>query len=545
MGVPTADYVIVGAGSAGCALASRLSEDRANRVVVIEAGGRGRHRDVVIPIAFGNQFRTRLDWDLCTEPEPGCDGRSLYVPRGKGLGGSSSMNAMLYVRGRPLDYDLWEERGAAGWGWEGVFPYFLRSENNERGASAHHAVGGPLNVADQRSPRKLTGRFLAAAEAAGIPLVDDCNGPVQDGATIAQVTQRNGRRWSAGDAYMCPAMRRPNVDVVTRALVEAVELEGDRATAVRYRDRRGRPQVVSAAREIILSAGTIGSPQLLMLSGIGPAEHLREHGIDVAVDLPGVGANLQDHPFNIFAYEVEDGSLADAQHPKALAEWLMRRSGPLTSTVAEAFAFVRSRPGLPAADLQLHFAPTYFVEHGASGFEGHAITLCPTLISPRARGRLSLRSADPADKPRILTNSLTDDQDVAALIAGARTAREIAASGPLAEVIRRELEPGPDVEADGELEADLRRRAELLYHPVGTCAMGDGQDAVLDAELRVRGVENLRVADASVMPVIPGGNTNAPSIMVGERAADLVRGLIGVPDRAARRDPAPASGRSR
>jgi choline dehydrogenase-like flavoprotein len=484
----------------------------------------------MIPAAFGKQFHTKLDWDLATDPEPGCDGRSLYIPRGKGLGGSSSMNAMLYVRGRPLDYDLWEKHGAAGWGWEGVRPYFMRSENNERGASEHHAVGGPLNVADERSPRSLTRRFLAAAEASGVPRVDDYNGPEQDGASPVQVTQRNGRRWSAADAYLRPAMKRDNLEVVTGALVEGVELQGGRATGVAYRDRRGRRQVAEAAREVILSAGAIGSPQILMLSGIGPAEHLREHGIDVAVDLPGVGGNLQDHPFLLGVWEVGEGSLADADKPKALLEWLLRRSGPLTSSVAEAFAFVRSRAGLPAPDLQFHFAPAYYVDHGAGTFEGHAMSFGPVLVTPRARGRVSLRSADPADKPRILTNTLTDPEDVAAMVAGARLMREIAASEPLASVARRELFPGPGVsDDDGDLEADLRRRVELLYHPVGTCSMGDGEDAVLDAELRVRGVEGLRVADASVMPVIPGGNTNAPAIMVGERAADLVRGLVRAP----------------
>src|SRR5919201_543406 len=521
-----ADYVIVGAGSAGCVLASRLTEDPSLRVLLIEAGGKSKHPNVAIPAAFAKQFKTKLDWDYSTEPEPGCANRSIYVPRGKGLGGSSSMNAMLYVRGRPLDYDLWESQGCPGWGWNDVRPFFLRAENNERGASEHHAVGGPLNVADERSPRKLTGRFLAAAEAAGIPRIDDYNGPEQDGAALVQVTQRNGRRWSSADAYLRPHTGRQNLEVVTRAQVLRVELENGRAVGVRYRDRRGREQLARAEREVVLAAGTIGSPQLLMLSGIGPADHLREVGVPVAHDLPGVGQNLHDHPYVVCIWESVVGeSLYGADKPGPLLEWIARRSGPLTSTVAEAFAFVRSRPGLPAPDLQYHFAPAYFNDNGFDELDGHAFTFGPVLVSPRSRGRLWLRSANPDDKPHILTNSLTEPEDVQALVAGVKLAREIAASGPLAEAAAREIFPGPEVgDSDEELAEDLRRRVELIYHPVGTCKMGSGDDAVVDAELRVRGVEGLRVADASIMPVIPGGNTNAPAIMVGERASDLIRG---------------------
>ncbi len=491
-------------------------------------GGSARHPNVAIPAAFAKQFRTRLDWEFDTEPEPHCDGRSLFVPRGKGLGGSSSMNAMLYVRGRPLDYDRWAAAGAAGWGWEDVRPYFLRAENNERGASEHHAVGGPLNVADERSPRPLTARFLAAAEAAGIPRIDDYNGPEQDGAALAQVTQRNGRRFSANDAYLRPARGRDNLTVLTGASAQRIELSGGRATGVRVRDRLRRARTVRAGREVILCGGAFGSPQLLMLSGIGPAAHLREHGIDVVVDVPGVGQNLQDHPYVVCIWDsVAGGSLLGADRPKALAEWLLRRSGPLTSTVAEAFAFVRSRPGLPAPDLQYHFAPAYFNDNGFDEYDQHAFTFGPVLVSPRSRGTVRLRSADPADKPRILTNSLADPEDVAALVAGVKLAREIAATEPMAAAAGRELFPGADVVDEADIEADVRRRVELLYHPVGTCAMGSGDDAVLDPELRVRGVEGLRVVDASVFPVIPGGNTNAPTIMVAERAADLIRGRVG------------------
>ena len=522
------DYVVVGAGSAGCVLAARLSEDSSSRVLMLEAGGPDRSPNIKIPAAFAKQFRTKIDWDYSTGPEPGLDGRELFVPRGKVLGGSSSMNAMMYVRGRPLDYDGWRDGGCPGWGYEDVLPLFKRAENNERGASEVHGAGGPLNVADQRSPRPLTRRFLEAAQAAGIPANRDINSPEQDGVTITQVTQRNGRRWSCADAYLRPAMKRPNLTVITGAQVLGIELDGERATGIRWRDRRGREAIARAAGEVVLSAGAIGSPQILMVSGVGPAEELGRLGIETRVDLPGVGENLQDHPFVLVNYEsTEPESLADAEKPKALAEWLLRRSGPLTSNVGEAMAFVRSRPGLPAADLQLLFGPAYYHDHGFDDYDGHAFALGATLITPRARGRLRLRSPDPLVKPQLVGNHLSEPEDMAAMVAGFRWMRELAATEPLASARGRELTPGEWVESDEEIEAFLRRETELLYHPVGTCRMGSDERAVVDPQLRVRGVEGLRVADASVMPVITGGNTHAPTVMIGEKAAGLIRAGAG------------------
>jgi choline dehydrogenase-like flavoprotein len=520
------DYVIVGAGSAGCVLANRLSEDPTVKVLLLEAGGSDRSIKVKIPAAFPQQFHTKLDWDFATEPEPHVDGRSMYIPRGKAIGGSSSMNAMLYVRGRPLDYDGWEAQGAPGWGYKDVLPYFIKSEDNARGASEYHGAGGPLRVSEQRSPRPLNHRLLAASEAAGIPRIADYNGPEQDGASMFQVTQSGGRRFSAADAFLRPAKSRPNLEIRSGVTVLGVELEGTRAVGVRVRKGRNSIEVLHAEREVLLSAGAIGSPQLLLLSGIGAAAELEQAGVQVRHDLPGVGRNLQDHPFVTMIWEVSDtDTLYGADKPAALAEWLLRKSGKLTSTVAEVVAFTRTRGGLPAADIQFHMGAAYFEDHGAEEYDGHCMVIAPVLVSPKARGQVWLRSSDPTAKPCILTNSLSEPEDVDSMIAGMQLAREIASQQPLAEIAVKELKSGPDVVDRSELEADLRRRLMLIYHPVGTARMSDTHEqAVVDSQLRVHGIDSLRVIDASVMPTIVGGNTNAPTIMIAERGADLIRG---------------------
>ena len=519
----TADYVIVGAGSAGCVLARRLTEDPSVSVIVLEAGGRDRSPNIKIPAAFAEQFHTKLDWDYYTEPEPYLDQRRLFCPRGKSLGGSSSMNAMLYVRGRPLDYDLWEEQGADGWGWASLRPYFLKAENDERGASEHHGTGGPVNVGDQRSPRHMNADFIAAAEACGIPRSVDYNGPEQDGVGMFRTFQKHGRRWSCADAYLRPAMKRDNLTVVTRAQVRRVALDGARATGVVYR-RRGRETTAHARREVILAAGAFNSPQLLLLSGVGPAAHLRDVGVPLAHDLPGVGRNLQDHPFLTMIWEMSDPhSLYKADAPKNLAEWLLRRSGPLSSTVAESVGFVRTRPGLPAADIQFHVGAAYFEKHGEEEYDGHCFVIAPTLLTAQSRGRVELAAPDPGAAPRILTNALEHPDDVRSMIAGMRLAQRIAGTDPLKAKVVKALKPGDDLDSDDDYHEHLRARAELIYHPVGTCRIGKDDQAVVDPELRVRGLQGLRVCDASVFPVIPGGNTNAPVIAVAERAADLIK----------------------
>jgi choline dehydrogenase len=516
------DFVIVGAGSAGCVLASRLTENANTRVLLLEAGTAREPLASRVPAAFSKLFKTRHDWAFVSEPEPALGGRRLYIPRGKLLGGSSAMNAMIYIRGNPLDYDHWASLGAAGWSYADVLPHFKRAEDQVRGPNAAHGAGGPLRVDDLVCHNPLSTAFVAACEQIGVPRNDDFNSGTQEGAGFYQVTQKSGRRWSAANAYLFPALRRPNLVVLRGVHAARIVFDGHRARGIEYIEK-GRRKTAEADREVLLAAGAIGSPQLLLLSGIGPTEELSRHGIPVVARLDGVGENLQDHPFAGVAYQCKEPiSLLNAEGPGALFQYVFGRRGPLTSNVAEAGAFVRSSSGLEAPDIQFHFAPAFYLEHGFMKPPGHGFSIGPTLVAPSSRGRVRLRSTDPTAPPLIAGNVLSQRSEMTALVAGLRLARRIAAAEAFRPFRGPEYLPGESAKTDDDLMAHVRATAELLYHPCGTCKMGTDDLAVVDTELRVRGVTGLRVADASVMPVITRGNTNAPTIMIAERMATLL-----------------------
>ena len=544
------DYIIVGAGSAGCVLAARLSENPAARVLLLEAGPPDDADEIHIPAALNLLFQSTFDWDFWTVPQERAAGRAIYWPRGRMLGGSSSMNAMIYMRGARYDYDTWrDEYGCTGWGYTDLMPYFRRAEDNSRGASAYHGAGGPLSVTDLKYRSPLTKAFTASARECGVAANDDFNGSRQDGSGFYQVTQRDGHRWSSADAYLRPAMSRPNLEVLTDARATQLVIEAGRAAGVRYL-RRGAEELARAETEVILAAGAIGSPQLLMLSGVGPADHLRDLGIVVRVDSPAVGANMSDHPVVTAMWETpRTPGLWEESTPANLARWRLRHSGPLTSNVAEAGGFSRTRPSLPAPDVQWHALPTPYRRAGLGDPSERVFSLLIGLVEVGSRGQLWLRTADPRHKPAIDPAYLSDPSDIEPLAVGVRMAREFAAAGPLGKACRDELAPGPDVRTDAQVREFIRRDLSTLYHPVGTCAMGGDSllaasklTSVVDPELRVRGVERLRVVDASVMPVVPRGNTNAPTIAIAERAADLIigRAPLEPADPAAEPEPLPA-----
>jgi choline dehydrogenase len=501
-----ADYIVVGTGSAGSVVANRLSADASASVVVLEAGPRDKDKFIHIPAGFAKLFGSAMDWDYRTEPQKELDGREIYWPRGKVLGGSSSMNAMMWVRGFPADYDEWAEHAGEQWSYANVEKYF------------DHIERGPLVISPQRSPRSSTAAWLRA--------VSECI-EAPEGFCETRVTQRRGARWSTADAYHKPALRRRNLTLLAEAAATRVIVEGHRAVGVEY-EKDGARQVARARREVVLCGGAINSPQLLLLSGIGGRDQLAEHGIDVVHEVPDVGANLLDHLVVPLGFDVPNDTLFAAEKPLQLVNYLVRRRGMLTSNVGEAYGFVKSRPDVELPDLELIFAPAPYFEEGIGDpYDRHAVVMGPILLKPHSRGTITLRSSDPKDKPAINPRYLTDEAgaDRAALMAGLRMCADIAKSPALNGIIGEIARPLGATNLDDEtLERALNSLSHTLYHPVGTCRMGSDDASVVDSELRVRGVYGLRVADASVMPTIIRGHTHAPSVLIGEKAADLIRG---------------------
>ncbi|MEM0976862.1 MAG: GMC family oxidoreductase N-terminal domain-containing protein [Pseudomonadota bacterium] len=527
------DYIIVGGGSAGAVVAARLSENPRAQVCLLEAGGPGNSFVTRIPMAALLQLPYQLNnWAFRTVPQTQLNGRKLFQPRGKVLGGSSQLNAMLYVRGQREDYEEWQAQGCAGWGWEDVLPYFRASENNENGATTYHGAEGPLSVANQARLRPVSEAFIAAAETVQISRTEDFNTGSNAGVAPYQVTQffddeRRGLRASTKAVYLDPIRDRPNLTVLTGTFAEKICVNGNRATGVTIH-QRGRSRTLSAGSEVILCAGAFQSPHLLMLSGIGPADHLKENGVAVVHDLPGVGQNLQDHLDVTLGYQ--------SDHPEMLgltlgnmrfalqeiARWRRTGTGLLTSPAAEIGAFYSSAPDIPRPDIQLHFVIGIVDQHAqkihrSSGYSCHAC-----LLRPKSRGKIQLASSNPRTAPHIDPKYLSDPDDLTRMINGAKRMHQIMHADPLAPFRKKELWLPPNP-SDSDWEAYIRARAETIYHPVGTCKMGVDADAVVDPSLKVRGVTGLRVVDASVMPTIPSGNTNAPTIMIAERAADFIR----------------------
>ncbi|HSP53256.1 MAG TPA: GMC family oxidoreductase N-terminal domain-containing protein [Cryobacterium sp.] len=520
------DYVIVGAGSSGSALAERLSADGTTSVLLLEAGPTDRKPEIHVPAAFSQLFRSALDWSYDTTPQPTLGGRRVYWPRGKVLGGSSSMNAMMWVRGFAADYDLWAEKAGPGWSFESLLPYFRRVERVAGATDAAPGRRGAVDIQRQRSPRVHTGVFLAGVAELGHP-VEQPNSAQPEGFSQTMVTQRRGARVSAADAYLKPARRRRNLTVRTGAHVTRVLFRGKRAIGVEYR-RGGSRATVLARRETVLCGGAVNTPQILMLSGIGDAEQLRRHGIAVLVHSPEVGANLRDHLLSGLVAETTGDTLFSAQKPAQIADYLARRRGMLTSNVAEAYGFIRTRPDLALADIEIIFAPVAYVGEGLVPPPGHGLTVGAILLQPRSSGQVMLASADPFAAPLIEPRYLSDPDgaDRATLLAGlAWCERLLQTPAFRADTTGRLIMP-PDSESLSSAERLTRAiddHAHTLYHPVGTARMGSDPGSVVDPELRVRGVEGLRVADASIMPMIIRGHTNAPAIVIGEKAADLLR----------------------
>jgi len=524
-----ADFVVVGAGSAGCAVAARLSEDPATRVVLLEAGGEDKSRWIHIPLGFGKTFADpSVNWCYQTEPDPGAADRRVFWPRGKVLGGSSSINGMVYIRGQAEDFDHWRQLGNPGWSFEDVLPYFKRGQDQTRGADAFHATGGPLCVSDVPDRHPLCEAFIESAMRLGIPRNDDFNGATQEGVGYHQTTTRNGRRCSTAVGYLRPAMTRPNLRVVTGALAEKILFDGMRATGVAFRQADER-RTARAAREVILCGGAVNSPQLLMLSGIGPQQELAGFGIPVVHHLAGVGRSLQDHysaPIKLRCREpitVNDVMLSNIKKLQVGLQYMMFRTGPLALATAPAALFVKTRPEVASPDIKCSLSPFSAdrPQDGLHRFSG--FTLIAYQLRPESRGEIKLKSPDPTDPPAVYPNYLTSAVDQQTLVEGLKLCRRIIAHEPLARFVEAEFLPGPTVTSDDELLDFARRSGGTVFHPTSTCKMGIDPMAVVDPELRVYGIEGLRVADASIMPTVVSGNTNAASIMIGERCADLAR----------------------
>lgn len=522
------DYIIVGGGSGGCTLAGRLSEDPRISVCLIEAGGPGTSPIIRTPSGVASVLPTPLfNWAFKTVPQEGLNGRRGYQPRGRALGGSSAINAMLYIRGHQRDYDEWRDLGNLGWGWDDVLPYFKRAEGNGRGEDELHGADGPLSVSDQRSPHAITDAFLEAARENQIPMNGDFNGSRQEGIGKYQVTQKNGERCSAAAAYIIPNLNRANLTVMTKTRASKVNFQDGRAVSVSTFGKGGN-KTLNARREIILCGGSFNTPQLLMLSGVGPAEHLRSHGIEVVADRPEVGENLQDHIDYVTAYK---SGLKDtfglsfkglAELTSAIFEWRKHGTGKLTSPMAEAGGFVRSSPDLDRPDLQYHFVVGALDDHLRKIHFGHGFSCHVCVLRPKSRGRVQLNSAKPTDTPLIDMGFFSQRDDLDLMTKGFRMMRQLLESPALEPWRKKELYTA-NLSTDAELEQIIRNRADTVYHPVGTCRMGSDEASVVDPELRVRGVKGLRVADGSIMPRIIGGNTNAPIIMIGEKCADMLR----------------------
>ncbi|WP_414572434.1 GMC family oxidoreductase [Nostoc sp. CCY 9925] len=516
------DYVIVGAGSAGCVLANRLTQDSNTKVLLLEAGKADDKQEIHIPTGFSTLFQSEYDWSYYTEKQPHLNNRSLYWPRGKVLGGCSSINAMIYIRGNYHDYDRWHNLGNDGWSAKEVLPYFKKAENQERGANEYHSMGGPLNITNQRFINSLSHTFVKACLEAGFCENNDFNGEQQEGFGVYQVTQKNGKRHSVAAAYLKPILHRSNLTVLTNVHVKRILFQGTRAVGLTY-IQDDVTKDIKIAREVILSCGTINSPQLLMLSGIGPAKHLKSLEIPMIVDLPGVGQNLQDHLLVPVIYECTKLiTLLNANKLTSLLKYLIFKNGPLTSNVAEAGGFIKTRPNLEVSDLQFHFAPFYLFNHGLIKPEKHAFTFGPTLLRPQSRGSITLRSNNPFEPPVIQPNYLENKADLQVLLEGVYLSRKLAKMTAFDVFRGDELVPGYSVQTEEEICDFIRNNVETLYHPVGTCKMGNDSMSVVNSQLQVYGVEGLRVVDGSIMPDIIGGNTNAPIIMIAEKAADML-----------------------